>query len=141
MKYVGLLDTSVLLQLDLEIATSIRSFVSSYLCRAELEFGHSLLLQRGALNDAATLALLIESYDEVPIWRPFAMAASQCHGPNAATAHQMAPGKARTTDAMIASHAIALGLPVITENVKDFQRFTVTVLTQAQAIAALANNQ
>ena len=132
---LALLDTSILLDLPAAMDEHLHCFVSSFLCRAEMEFGVALRLRRGLGEHARNTRMLIGLYDEIGLWLPFGLAESREHGPLAAAAHQRAPAKARSTDALIASHAQALGLAVVTLNLEDFQRLAVPVLTAAQAVA------
>jgi len=139
-RIIGLLDTSVLLELDEDLEPSIRHFVSSTICRAEMALGRQLRENRGDEKEAKILATLIKNYDRADIWRQFDTKASDAYGYLAAQVLPKAPATARSRDALIAAHAASLGLPVVTANTKDFQKLGVPVLTQTQAKALLKAN-
>ncbi|MEO7017291.1 MAG: PIN domain-containing protein [Leifsonia sp.] len=121
MTKTAMLDTSVLISgVPEEIVDRIEDYCSSMICRAEL--AHGLAAFEKDASRFAQLAIrreLLRLLDSIPgFWAAFDLPAADGYG--ALTAK---PKSAiRLKDALIAGHALALGLPLFTEDA-GFSRF------------------
>ncbi|MEN2737043.1 PIN domain-containing protein [Microbacterium sp. X-17] len=121
MTILGMLDTSILISgLPSEVIDDIGAYRSSMICRGELAQG--LVVFRGDRRHHAAASQreeLIRTLDELPdFWLDFDRAASDGYGPLTAQ-----PRKAiRQKDALIAAHAYAVGVPLLTGDA-GFSRF------------------
>lgn len=117
----ALLDTSVLISgLSEEMVNRIEVYRSSMICRAELAQGLAAFE-----NDPARFAQLairrelLRLLDSIPgFWLDFDHSASDAYG--SLTAEPKAA--LRLKDALIAAHALSVGLPLLTEDA-GFSRF------------------
>lgn len=114
-----LLDTNVLVDLDLYVLDPAESYGASILSRAELEFG--VLAARDAATAAARLWRLNE-LDERFDWLDFDVASSRSYGIIAAGARATG-AKVRGKDALIFAQAHRYGAAVMTANRADFEPF------------------
>ncbi|MDN4615873.1 PIN domain-containing protein [Leifsonia sp. F6_8S_P_1B] len=117
----ALLDTSVLISgLSEEMIDRIELYRSSMICRAELAQG--LAAFEKDPSRFAQLAIrreLLRLLDSIPgFWLEFDRAASDAYGSLTAEPKTALPLK----DALIAAHALAAGLPLLTEDA-GFSRF------------------
>lgn len=115
MTVLGMLDTSVLISgLPDDVVDRIDAYRSSMICRGELIQG--LVAFRSDQRRQAAAGQrreLIRTLDELPgFWLPFDRAASDSYG--ALTAEPRSAG--RLKDALIAAHAHAVGVPLLTED-------------------------
>jgi predicted nucleic acid-binding protein len=126
----ALLDTNVLVAMPDEVVKQIDQYRASTVSRAELEFGVSTATLRGQDQIATMRRLRLEALDDAGIWVAFDERASREYG--AAAARVLAGGavasRARHKDGLIAAHALALGVPVMTRRAADLERFGVDVL-------------
>ena len=115
-----LLDTNILIDLDLYEFDPANEYACSMLSRAELEFG----AQQEAVNahGSKRRARLAEC-DRWFEWLPFDRAASAGYGFVASHARTVTGARLRNKDALIAGQAYSLGYPVMTRNVDDFAPF------------------
>jgi len=95
---------------------------ASIITRAELEFGVRRTQRTGKHQAAKLRRLVIDALDspQAGFWLPFDQRCSESYGLLADVAHNVAPAKARSKDALIAATAHAYGLPLYTSNIKDF---------------------
>ncbi|ERK70031.1 type II toxin-antitoxin system VapC family toxin [Leifsonia aquatica] len=121
MTVLGMLDTSVLISgLPDDVVDDIDAYRSSMICRGELIQG--LVAFRSDQRRQAAAGQrreLIRTLDELPgFWLPFDRAASDSYG--ALTVEPRSAG--RLKDALIAAHAHAVGVPLLTED-EGFTRY------------------
>jgi tRNA(fMet)-specific endonuclease VapC len=88
--------------------------VMSAITYAELEYGVSVAVD--PVREQANLASLIE---DIPVMS-FDDAAGKAYGPIRLATRS---SKADHLDKLIAAHAVALGVTVVTNNVKDFSKY------------------
>lgn len=125
----AMLDTSVLIApLPDEVIDGIDEYSASYVVRAELLRGRARFTQSPHLAHAARARQqLIDTLDRLPgFWREFGAAESDAY----ATLAARSEAAARTKDALIAAHALALDVPLMTSD-SGFTRFTGLRLTTA----------
>lgn len=118
----AMLDTSVLIgPLPDDVIDAINEFSASYIVRAELMRGRARFAQSPPLAHAARAReQLVETLDRLPgFWREFGAAESDAY----ATLVTRSEAVTRTKDALIAAHAIALDVPLMTADT-DFTCFT-----------------
>ena len=118
----AMLDTSVLIgALPDDVIDAIDEFSASYVVRAELMRLRARFAQSPSLAHAARARVqLVETLDRLPgFWREFGAAGSDVY----ATLTTRSEAAARTKDALIAAHAIALDVPLMTADT-GFTRFT-----------------
>ena len=116
-----MLDTSVLIgPLPDDIIDAIEEFSASYIVRAELMRGRAGFAQSPSLVHAARAReQLVETLDRLPgFWREFGAAESDAY----AALTTRSEAAAHTKDALIAAHAIALDVPLMTADT-GFTRF------------------
>jgi len=117
----GMLDTSVLIGIMPEqVIDHIDSYTASFIVRAELLRGlRRLERTAGDEHDARIRRQRIATLDSLPtFWRPFDADASDAYADLAAQPETAI----RSKDALIAAHAIALGVPLLTAD-RGFTRF------------------
>ncbi|WP_036283715.1 type II toxin-antitoxin system VapC family toxin [Microbacterium luticocti] len=117
-----MIDTSVLIGvLPDQIVDAIEDHGASHIVRGELLRGaERFAAQPNGRELARVRAQLVSALDELrAFWRPFDGAASTAY----ASLTAMPPSAARSKDALIAAHAVSLGVPVITAD-RGFTRFT-----------------
>jgi predicted nucleic acid-binding protein len=131
---LALLDTSALLQLPQWFDSRIRSFAASTVARAELVLAREVRRLRGEEGEALKRELLISALDGAKIWIPFESGDAETYGTALAALLPVAPAEVRSRDALIAATALRLKVPVVTWNIKDFERFGVEALNPPDAI-------
>lgn len=117
----AMLDTSVLIgPLPDDVIDAIEEYSASFVVRAELLRGRARFERSPGLAPAARArAQLIRTLDSLPgFWREFGEAESDAY----ATLETPTEAAARTKDALIAAHAIALEVPLMTDD-EGFTRF------------------
>lgn len=117
----AMLDTSVLISgLPEPVIAEIETYCSSMICRAELARGlASFAADPPQPKRVALRREFLRLLDAIPgFWLPFDAAAADGYG--ALTARP--PSAMRQKDALIAGHALAAGLPLLTEDT-GFSRF------------------
>lgn len=117
----AMLDTSVLIgPLPDEVIDAIDDYAAPYIVRAELLRGRARFAQSPQLAHAARAReQLVETLDRLPeFWREFGAAESDAY----ATLTTRSEAAARSKDALIAAHAIALDMPLMTGDA-GFTRF------------------
>lgn len=115
MTALGMLDTSLLISgLPDDVVDRIDAYHSSMICRGELIQGLVAFRSDQRRQAAARQRReLIRTLDGLPgFWLPFDRAASDSYG--ALTAEPRSAG--RLKDALIAAHAHAVGVPLLTED-------------------------
>jgi predicted nucleic acid-binding protein len=121
MTRAAMLDTSVLISgLPEETIDTIEDYCSSMICRAELAHGLASFEKDAArFAQLAIRRELLRLLDSIPgFWIDFDLHAADGYGELTAN-----PKSAiRLKDALIAGHALALGLPLLTEDA-GFSRF------------------
>ncbi|CAM5349818.1 type II toxin-antitoxin system VapC family toxin [Leifsonia shinshuensis] len=129
----GMLDTSVLVSgLPAEVVDDLGSYRSSMICRGELVQGLAVFRADARRKSAADQREeLIRTLDDLAgFWLDFDRAASDGYGTLTAEPRRAV----RLKDALIAAHARAVGVPLLTEDA-GFSRFPdveVVVLPQTQ---------
>jgi predicted nucleic acid-binding protein len=116
-----MLDTSVLIgPIPDEVIDAIEEHAASFIVRAELLRGHRHFERSEHLRPAARArAQLVATLDRLPgFWRPFGEAESDAY----AALTTQSERAVRSKDALIAAHAIALDVPLITAD-EGFTRF------------------
>jgi len=126
----ALLDTNVLIAMPGAVVREIDQYAASIISRAELEFGVATASLRDQEQVATMRRLRLDALDEADIWRAFDRRATRAYGAAAARVLRdgAVPSTARHKDGLIAAHALALGVPVMTHNADDLHRFGVRVL-------------
>ena len=114
-----LLDTNVLIDLDLYQFDPREEYGASILSRAELEFG--IQAARNP-HDAAERTRRINSLDERFAWVELDVESTRSYGIVAAGARATG-AKVRSKDALIAAQAHRHGAAVMTANIDDFKPF------------------
>ncbi|QAY69367.1 PIN domain-containing protein [Xylanimonas protaetiae] len=119
-----LLDTTVLIDLDLYRFDDGAAYGASVLSRAELEFGVRLARTPAAIADRVqTLNELDARFD----WLPFDVESTRSYGIVAAGARtsdgRTTGARVRGKDALIAAQAHRHGAAVMTANLDDFRPF------------------
>jgi len=124
MKPKYMLDTNICIYLMKHQPPSVRArfaecfvgdVVISAITLAELEYGVAVSGASQALNQAA----LIRFVAEIPV-APFEVAAAREYGPLRAAARER---NQDALDKLIASHALSLGVTLVTNNEHDFRRY------------------
>ncbi|MCD8536398.1 MAG: type II toxin-antitoxin system VapC family toxin [Burkholderiaceae bacterium] len=124
MKHRYMLDTNICIYLMKHQPPSVRArfeqcfvgdVVISAITLAELEFGVACSGEDKAHNE-----LVLESLLEDLIVVPFEQFAAKTYGPLRAAHRER---RQDALDKLIAAHAMALGLTLVTNNVADFRRF------------------
>ncbi|MFC8190236.1 PIN domain-containing protein [Cellulomonas sp. NPDC057328] len=113
------LDTNVLIDLDLYALDPDELYAASILSRAELEFG--VRAARTAADTAARTRRL-NDLDRYFDWLPLDVESTRSYGLVAATARATG-AKVRSKDALIAAQAHRHGAAVMTANLDDFRPF------------------
>ena len=119
-----MLDTNILVrairQKDHPVRLRLANCIAGELCISAISYAE---LVYGVCHSAAperNRAALLESLSKIDIL-PFDAKAGQCAGE--IMAHLAAKGQPiGDRDMLIAGHALALGLPLITHNVREFER-------------------
>ncbi|SAK43299.1 type II toxin-antitoxin system VapC family toxin [Caballeronia ptereochthonis] len=88
--------------------------VMSSITYAELQFGAAMSARPG--RERANLASLVELIEVAP----FGEDAAAAYGPIRYAARERSKN---ALDKLIAAHAVALGVPVVTNNVRDFESY------------------
>ena len=88
--------------------------VMSAITYAELQFG--VALSARPERERANLASLVELIEVAP----FGAEAAAAYGPIRQASRERNKG---ALDKLIAAHAVALGVPVVTNNIKDFESY------------------
>lgn len=117
----AMLDTSVLIgPIPDDIVEQIDDHAASFIVRAELLRGRRHFERSAALRHAALAReQLVSALDALPeFWRPFGDAESDAY----ATLESSNERAVLSKDALIAAHAIALGVPLVTADT-GFTRF------------------
>lgn len=124
----AMLDTSVLIgPIPDEIIDAIELHAASFIVRAELLRGQQFFERTAHLGHAARArSQLVATLDRLPqFWRVFGEVESAAYAALEASSERAV----RSKDALIAAHAIALGVPLITAD-SGFTRFAgLTVAT------------
>lgn len=118
---IAMLDTSVLIgPIPDDILARIDEYAASYVVRAELLRGQRHFERSPQYRPAArTRAQLVAALDDLPdFWRAFGAAESDAY----AALESSSERAVRSKDALIAAHAIALDVPLITADA-GFTRF------------------
>ena len=121
MTMTAMLETSVLISgLPEEVIDSIEEYCSSIICRAELAQGLAAFEKDPAkFAQLAVRRELLRLLDSLPgFWLDFDRAAADGYG----TLTARPKSAIRLKDALIAGHALAAGLPLVTEDA-GFSRF------------------
>lgn len=113
------LDTNVLVDLDLYALDPDAQYAASILSRAELEFG--VRAARSAADTAARTRRL-NDLDLMFDWLPFDVECTRSYG-LLASAARATGAKVRGKDALIAAQAHRFGAAVMTANLADFRPF------------------
>jgi predicted nucleic acid-binding protein len=114
-----LLDTNVLIDLDLYRFDPSESYGASILSRAELEFG---VQAAPSAKSAAVRAHRLVELDDRFSWIEFDLACTRSYGIIAAGARATG-ARVRSKDALIAAQAHRHGAGVMTANLDDFVPF------------------
>ena len=114
-----LLDTNILIDLDLYVFDPHDDYGASILSRAELEFG--IQAARNP-HDAAERTRRINSLDQRFAWIELDIESTRSYGIVAARARATG-AKVRSKDALIAAQAHRHGAAVMTANIDDFKPF------------------
>lgn len=117
----GMLDTSVLIGMIPEhVIDEIDQYAASFIVRAELLRGLHRFDATPELQPAARIRRQrIAALDDLPeFWLAFDADASEAYAQLTATSESAI----RTKDALIAAHAVALGVPLLTAD-RGFTRF------------------
>ena len=127
----AMLDTSVLVgRIPDVVVDGIEQYSASFLVRGELARGLGRFRSDPRATHLARMrAELLSALDALPaFWRPFDASASDAYGRLRAEPH----AAARTKDALIAAHALAFGVPLLTAD-RGFTRFADLELEVIQA--------
>jgi predicted nucleic acid-binding protein len=116
---VILLDTNVLIDLDLYEFDPAEAYGASILSRAELEFGVRLA---ATPRDTAARTQRLNGLDEKFAWVQFDVESTRSYGIVAADA-KASGARVRSKDALIAAQAHRHGAAVMTANTDDFRSF------------------
>lgn len=114
-----LLDTNILIDLDLYVFDPFEEYGASILSRAELEFG--IQAARNP-HDAGERTRRINSLDQRFAWVELDIESTRSYGIVAAGARATG-AKVRSKDALIAAQAHRHGAAVMTANIDDFKPF------------------
>lgn len=114
-----LLDTNILIDLDLYVFDPFEEYGASILSRAELEFG--IQAARNP-HDAGEWTRRINSLDQRFAWVELDIESTRSYGIVAAGARATG-AKVRSKDALIAAQAHRHGAAVMTANIDDFKPF------------------
>jgi hypothetical protein len=116
---VILLDTNILIDLDMYVFDPEEEYGASILSRAELEFG---IHAAKSPHDAAERTRRLNELDQRFDWVGFDVAATRSYGVLAAGARATG-AKIHSKDALIAAQAHRHGAAVMTANTDDFKPF------------------
>lgn len=111
-----LLDTNILISPPTDLPDD--TFGSSILSLAELHFGVEVAADAAVRAERTRRLVQVRDLFE---WIEFDEHSAESYGILAAEVARRRPGHARSKDIMIAGQAHALGVPLMTRNVRDFE--------------------
>lgn len=114
-----IVDTNVLIDLDLYVFNEDLLYAASILSRAELEFG---VQAAPTPTEHAYRTHRLSELDAQFDWLPFDVASTRSYGEVAAGATATG-ARVRSKDSLIAAQARRYGAAVLTRNVPDFELF------------------